>query len=60
MICDGSVKDEQHINQESFGIILAALFFIFNYSPLVQDIVHFPDKLQILRMNPIYLSLGFL
>ena len=30
-----------------FGIILAALFFIFNYSPLVQDIVHFPDKLQI-------------
>ena len=44
-------EDEKHSIKESNRHFLATLFIILNYSPIVQDIVRFPAKLQILKVN---------
>jgi stage IV sporulation protein B len=40
------------------GILLATLFLIFNYSPIVQDIVQFPAELQIFEGESQVLNFG--
>lgn len=44
--------------KKAIGILLATLFLVFNYSPIVQEIVRFPAELQIFEGESQILNFG--
>lgn len=45
----GACRMKRRVLKKAFGIILTAIFLVFNYSPIVQDISRLPAELQIFQ-----------